>query len=115
MAARARTALGRRGMYPTLVSGDGLLGYAEGAPYDRVIATCGMRTIPAAWIEQTRPGGLFSDDHGWLARLVGTRTPDGPGRRHNNRATAERSSQLWARAPAHAARAGLAPRPQRGQ
>ncbi|MFF3584936.1 hypothetical protein [Streptomyces mirabilis] len=34
VAARARTALGRRGMYPTLVSGDGLHGYAEGAPYD---------------------------------------------------------------------------------
>ncbi|MFK0025622.1 hypothetical protein [Streptomyces sp. NPDC090798] len=45
VATRARTALGRQGMYPTLVSGDGLLGYAEGAPHDRVIATCGVRTV----------------------------------------------------------------------
>jgi hypothetical protein len=98
-------------MYPTLVSGDGLPGYAEGGPYDRVIATRGVRTVPGSCgLDRADPARWPDpDDHRRLARLVGTRTPDRPLRRHNNRATAERSSQLHARAPAHAARAGLAP------
>lgn len=67
VAARARTSLGHLGLYPTLLSADGLLGYAANAPYDRVVATCGVRTIPAAWIEQTRPGGMIlSTIGGWL-------------------------------------------------
>jgi methyltransferase of ATP-grasp peptide maturase system len=67
VAARARTSLSRSGMYPTLVTGDGLLGYREGAPYDRVVATCAVRTVPAAWIEQTRPGGIIlTTIGGWL-------------------------------------------------
>ncbi|MFK4119995.1 methyltransferase, FxLD system [Streptomyces longwoodensis] len=36
---------------------DGALGYAEGAPYDRIIATVGAHGIPPAWLEQLAPGG----------------------------------------------------------
>ena len=67
VAVRARAALGRLGMYPTLVTGDGLRGHGDGAPYDRVIATCAVRTVPSVWIEQTRPGGLLlTTIGGWL-------------------------------------------------
>jgi protein-L-isoaspartate O-methyltransferase len=47
------------GYRPTLAVGDGAGGYAANAPYDRVVATCAVRRIPAAWVDQTRPGGLI--------------------------------------------------------
>ncbi|MFJ8201112.1 ATP-grasp peptide maturase system methyltransferase [Streptomyces sp. NPDC096152] len=67
VAQRAREALGRLGTFPTLLTGDGLLGDDEGAPYERIIATCAVRTVPAAWLEQTRPGGqILTTIGGWL-------------------------------------------------
>ncbi|GAA4187009.1 methyltransferase, FxLD system [Streptosporangium oxazolinicum] len=40
-----------------VILGDGALGHAEGAPYDRAIATVGAYEVPAAWLEQLAPGG----------------------------------------------------------
>ncbi|MBD0691683.1 methyltransferase domain-containing protein [Streptomyces sp. CBMA123] len=72
----ARSNLKAAGFSPTLVGGDGGLGWSTRAPYDRVVATCSVRRIPYAWVEQTRPGGViltpWCDDwsHGGLLRLT---------------------------------------------
>jgi protein-L-isoaspartate(D-aspartate) O-methyltransferase len=42
-----------------VVTGDGELGVPDRAPFDRVIATAAAHTIPYAWVEQTRDGGLI--------------------------------------------------------
>ncbi|MET7390468.1 methyltransferase, FxLD system [Streptomyces sp. NPDC005529] len=36
---------------------DGALGHADGAPYDRIIATVGAHGIPHAWLDQLADGG----------------------------------------------------------
>ncbi|MFF0097729.1 methyltransferase, FxLD system [Micromonospora sp. NPDC005257] len=40
-----------------VVLGDGALGYPDGAPYDRIIATVGAYETPTAWLEQLAPDG----------------------------------------------------------
>ncbi|MGW8530962.1 MULTISPECIES: methyltransferase domain-containing protein [Nocardiopsidaceae] len=57
VARQAAVNLERAGLTPTLVTGDGALGWQSGALYDGVHATCGVREVPMAWVEQTRPGG----------------------------------------------------------
>jgi protein-L-isoaspartate(D-aspartate) O-methyltransferase len=56
--AKARVALREAG-YPDVrvVLGDGALGYPDGAPYDRVIATVGAWDLPLAWLDQLAPAG----------------------------------------------------------
>lgn len=73
------------GLTPLLIVGDGRLGYTGGAPYDRVIATCSIGSVPRAWVDQTRTGGLIVAPWGPLyggeaiARLtVGAGTASGP-------------------------------------
>lgn len=57
LAASARAALRRNGYAATVVTADGELGYPDGAPYDRVMATVAARDVPYAWVAQTIPGG----------------------------------------------------------
>ncbi|WP_165423007.1 methyltransferase domain-containing protein [Ktedonosporobacter rubrisoli] len=38
---------------------DGYEGYAPLAPYERVIATCGLHRVPRCWLAQLRPGALL--------------------------------------------------------
>ncbi|MOA39270.1 Protein-L-isoaspartate O-methyltransferase [compost metagenome] len=40
-----------------LLFGDGMLGYAQGAPYAGILAAAGGEAIPDAWCEQLGMGG----------------------------------------------------------
>jgi len=64
-----------------LLFGDGMAGYAKGAPYAAIIAAAGGEAIPAAWIEQLAIGGrLVAPMHvagGAQALLVLDKTPQG--------------------------------------
>lgn len=48
------------GHQPVLVAGDGIGGVSEHGPYDRIIASRAVPTIPTAWIEQLRPAVAVS-------------------------------------------------------
>ncbi|EHN79258.1 hypothetical protein ADL35_16025 [Streptomyces sp. NRRL WC-3753] len=61
-----RDRLASLGYAPRLVAGDAAAGCPEGAPYDRIISTYSPTRIPAAWLEQSAPGGVI------LASLVGS-------------------------------------------
>lgn len=63
-----------------VVTGDGFTGYAQGAPFDRIITTASVATIPMAWVAQLRVGGrIVMDLQGSLASgfLVLERTEEG--------------------------------------
>ncbi|MFE2414124.1 methyltransferase domain-containing protein [Kitasatospora sp. NPDC059408] len=72
----ARANLDRAGLAPTVIEGDGRAGWAEGAPYNRIIATCSLLEIPPAWLAQAAPGGVivapFGTEYGGeqIVRLV---------------------------------------------
>lgn len=53
----ARSRLAAAGYGPTLAAADGAGGYPAGAPYDRIIATCGLTHVPFPWLGQMRAGG----------------------------------------------------------
>jgi protein-L-isoaspartate O-methyltransferase len=64
LADAARIALGRAGFRPTVVVGDGAAGHTPGAPYDRIVSTASIQRVPAAWLAQTRPGGVILTPYG---------------------------------------------------
>ncbi|HVW43504.1 MAG TPA: methyltransferase domain-containing protein [Amycolatopsis sp.] len=56
---KARARLAVCGYYPVCETWDGARGFAENAPYDRILCTCSVSSIPPAWLEQTVPGGVI--------------------------------------------------------
>jgi methyltransferase of ATP-grasp peptide maturase system len=71
IAARAKRAINTAGYSPTLVTGDGLLGYENTAPHDRLIATCAVRTISSPWLRQVKDDGTITTPMlGWLGGVA---------------------------------------------
>ncbi|SEF28558.1 protein-L-isoaspartate(D-aspartate) O-methyltransferase [Variovorax sp. NFACC27] len=64
-----------------LMLGDGMIGYAKGAPYAGIIAAAGGEAVPEAWIEQLAVGGrIVAPTHsvkGGQALVVIDKTPRG--------------------------------------
>ncbi|MGH3754743.1 MAG: methyltransferase domain-containing protein [Pseudonocardiaceae bacterium] len=76
----ARTRLATNGYHPTLAAADGAGGYPPGAPYDRIIATCGVLAIPPAWLQQATPGAVIVVDvHGKIGGTLARLTVDDNG------------------------------------
>ena len=69
LSATAEANLRSVGLAPRLVVADGQVG-APDATFDRVHVTCGVRTIPYQWVEQTRPGGTIVLPHSPTVRLA---------------------------------------------
>ncbi|MFC5180040.1 methyltransferase domain-containing protein [Actinomadura harenae] len=59
VAGHARAALRRAGYPVRVITANGKDGYPPAAPYDGVIVTAAAHTVPYAWVEQTRPGGVI--------------------------------------------------------
>jgi protein-L-isoaspartate(D-aspartate) O-methyltransferase len=53
----AREHLAEISCHPHLTTGDGAAGWAEHAPFDRILATCAITRIPPEWIRQLADGG----------------------------------------------------------
>ncbi|MFI1014721.1 methyltransferase domain-containing protein [Streptomyces sp. NPDC020965] len=72
----ARDRLATAGYHPTVITGDGSLGAPDRAPYDRIIVTCGLSSVPPALLQQlTDDGFLLAPLGNALARIH----PTGPG------------------------------------
>ncbi len=64
----------------TVVQGDGAVGFAPRAAYDRIIATAGMWDIPNAWVRQLKPRGIVVAPiwlEGWQYSAAFQAQPDG--------------------------------------
>jgi protein-L-isoaspartate(D-aspartate) O-methyltransferase len=82
LADTARTRLATLGYdNVTIVVGDGLTGYPEGAPYDRIIVTAAAEEIPESLVAQLAEGGVLLlplGPHGGAQRIVKlTKSSDG--------------------------------------
>lgn len=59
LADSARSALESCGYHPACAVSDGAEGFAERAPFDRILLTCSVSRFPPALLGQTKPGGYL--------------------------------------------------------
>lgn len=59
VAAEARSRLFAADFAPDVVVGDGTAGYGKRSPYDRIIATASVGTVPSQWIGQGHTGTII--------------------------------------------------------
>ncbi|MGH3622526.1 MAG: hypothetical protein ACRDQ5_12155 [Sciscionella sp.] len=79
LAAEAAERLGTLGYRPALATGDGDAGIPQHASYDRIIATCAVPAIPAAWIDQLAPAGrIVTDLRGEMSSSLAVLDKTGP-------------------------------------
>ncbi|MCD9195287.1 methyltransferase domain-containing protein [Streptomyces albireticuli] len=71
LADQAARKLRTAGYAARVVCGDGEMGVADGAPFDRLVCTASARSIPRAWREQVRPGGSILTPYGTLFSASG--------------------------------------------
>ncbi len=98
VAGAAADHLAAAGYAPTLVTGDGLQGWPEGADYDAIIATCSVRYVPRSWMWQLRDHGTITTAlSGWMlaSGLIRLRLDDDGGAR--GRFAGDRVSYMLAR------------------
>ena len=64
-----------------VIFGDGMLGYAQGAPYSAIISAAGGEHVPQAWVDQLAMGGRLvaptQTASGQQALMVIDKTPQG--------------------------------------
>ncbi|WP_432013285.1 methyltransferase domain-containing protein [Streptomyces cucumeris] len=77
LAERAVERLKGAGVDARVHVGDGAGGCPSGGPYDRLISTYAVDTVPWPWVEQTRPGGRIVTPWGHLGHVALTVAEDG--------------------------------------
>src|SRR5690606_26842832 len=77
----ARGGLAAAGIHNVeVVLGDGAVGHASNAPYDRIEATVGAHGVPHAWLDQLAPGGRLLTPlrlRGSVSRSIAFENQDG--------------------------------------
>ena len=68
-------------------TGDGYYGWTDGAPYDKIIVTCGIDHVPPPLLQQLRPGGIMTIPVGPPGRSTFSRSsrPPPPTERRRSR------------------------------
>ncbi|MEU2086748.1 methyltransferase domain-containing protein [Streptomyces albus] len=77
LAGAARKNLAAAGIQAGVAVADGDQGWPAGAPFDRLMATYAVETVPWAWVAQVRPGGRIVTPWGRLGCVALTVADDG--------------------------------------